>query len=83
MLDRERVLPEWLKTAASVIAAAVAAYWGIRIDLVGTMKDVSYLQDTARRHEVQIEKLRDDVTKASAMPQGPGVAGAGAALRAR
>ena len=59
MLDRERLLPEWIKTGLSIILASVSAYWAIRVDLAMTIKEVQFLQATAARHEAQIEKLRD------------------------
>jgi hypothetical protein len=87
MMDRERVFPEWIKTGLSIVMAAVSAYWGIRVDLAMTMKDVAYLQATAQRHEAAIERLRDGAAaQAAAAPvqsSGMGSMGAGAGLRAR
>lgn len=82
MLDRERVFPEWIKTGLSIMLASVSAYWAIRVDLAMTIKDVAFLQATAARHEVQIEKLRDAAAQAAGVQ--PGAApGAGAAIRPR
>lgn len=65
MLDRERVIPEWIKTGASIVLAAVSAYWAIKVDLAMTIKDVSFLQATAARHEAAIEKLRESAALAA------------------
>lgn len=48
-----------LKTAVSIFAAAAAAYGAIKVDLARTMGDVSYLQQTASRHEAAIDRLRE------------------------
>jgi hypothetical protein len=65
MLDRERVFPEWIKTGLSILLASVSAYWAIRVDLAMTIKDVSFLQATAARHEAAIEKLRESAALAA------------------
>lgn len=74
MLDRERVVPEWIKTGLSIVMAAISAYWAIRVDLAMTMKDVAYLRETAQRHESAIERLRDAAAQQQArQPDGMGL----------
>lgn len=51
-------MPDWIKTGASIVLAAGAAYLAIKVDLATTMKDVAYLQATVNRHEAVIEVLR-------------------------
>ena len=52
-------LMDLLKTGISIIAAAGAAYGAIKVDLARTMGDVSYLQQTASRHEAAIDRIRE------------------------
>lgn len=62
MTDKElgnTTLVDMLKTGVSIVAAAGAAYGAIKVDLARTMAEVSYLQQTAARHESAIERLRE------------------------
>ena len=62
-------MPEWVKTTASIILAAVSAYWAIRLDLAITIKDVAFLQATVVRHEAAIDKLRESAALKAAQSQ--------------
>lgn len=62
-------MPDWLRTGASIVLAAVSAYWAIRVDLAITIKDVAFLQATAARHEASIERLRDQAAAMQAAKQ--------------
>lgn len=50
---------QWLREAVTIIAAAGAAYMGIRVDLARNQIDIEYLKAQQVRIEMQIEKIRD------------------------
>ena len=54
---------QWLREAVTIIAAAGAAYMGIRVDLARNQLDIEYIKAQQVRIEIQIEKIRDGGVK--------------------
>lgn len=54
---------QWLREAVTIIAAAGAAYMGIRVDLARNQLDIDYLKAQQVRIEIQVEKIRDGGVK--------------------
>lgn len=54
---------QWLREAVTIIAAAGAAYMGIRVDLARNQLDIEYIKAQQVRIEMQIEKIRDGGVK--------------------
>ena len=54
---------QWLREAVTIIAAAGAAYMGIRVDLARNQLDIEYIKAQQVRIEIQIEKIRDNGVK--------------------
>lgn len=54
---------QWLREAVTIIAAAGAAYMGIRVDLARNQLDIEYIKAQQVRIEIQIEKIRDSGVK--------------------
>lgn len=54
---------QWAREAVTIIAAAGAAYMGIRVDLARNQIDIEYLKAQQVRIEIQIEKIRDNGVK--------------------
>lgn len=50
---------QWAREAATIIAAACAAYMGIRVDLTRHGADIEQLRAQTARIEAQVEKLRE------------------------
>ncbi len=57
--DNLETFANWAREAATIIAAAGAAYMGIRVDLARNQVDIENLRTTAARIESQVEKLRE------------------------
>lgn len=58
-VDRLDVVMTWAREAITIIAAAGAAYMGIRVDLARNQMDIEALKVQSVRLEGQIEKMRD------------------------
>lgn len=50
---------QWAREAATIIAAAGAAYMGIRVDLARNQLDIDNLKIQQAKIEAQVEKIRD------------------------
>jgi hypothetical protein len=50
---------QWAREAMTIIAAAGAAYMGIRVDLARNQADIENLRAQQTRIEIQVEKIRD------------------------
>lgn len=50
---------QWLREAVTIVAAAGAAYMGIRVDLARNQLDIDNLKIQQAKSEAQIEKLRE------------------------
>lgn len=57
---------QWAREAITIIAAAGAAYMGIRVDLARNQQDIDNLKISQSKIELQVEKLRDHNDKAGA-----------------
>jgi cell division protein FtsB len=56
-------MPEWLRQAATIIAAAVSAYLGIRVDVATLTAQMASVQAEVARHERAIERLNEQRAK--------------------
>lgn len=54
-----RAWVQWLREAVTIVAAAGAAYMGIRVDLARNQLDIDNLKIQQAKNEAQIEKLRE------------------------
>lgn len=52
-------LPEWLRQAATIIAAAASAYLGIRVDVATLTAQMASIQTEVARHERALERLSE------------------------
>lgn len=50
---------QWVREAVTIIAAAGAAYMGIRVDLARNQMDIDYLKQQQARIEAQVERMRE------------------------
>lgn len=50
---------QWAREAVTIIAAAGAAYMGIRVDLARNQLDIDNLKIQQARIETQVEKIRE------------------------
>ena len=50
---------QWAREAVTIIAAAGAAYMGIRVDLARNQMDIDNLKIQQTKMELQVEKLRE------------------------
>ena len=57
--DRGKDWVQWAREAATIIAAAGAAYMGIRVDLARNQMDIDNLKIQQAKIEVQVEKIRE------------------------
>lgn len=57
--DRGKDWVQWAREAATIIAAAGAAYMGIRVDLARNQLDIDNLKIQQAKIEAQVEKIRD------------------------
>jgi len=57
--DAGRAWVQWLREAVTIVAAAGAAYMGIRVDLARNQLDIDNLKIQQAKSEAQIEKLRE------------------------
>jgi hypothetical protein len=57
--DHIETITNWAREAATIIAAAGAAYMGIRVDLARNQSDIEMLKIQQVKIEAHIEKIRD------------------------
>ena len=50
---------QWAREAVTIIAAAGAAYMGIRVDLARNQMDIDNLKVQQSKIELQVEKIRE------------------------
>lgn len=70
-------MPDWLKTAISIVLAAVSAYMAIKVDLTKAIQDLENVKQTSARHEAAIERLRDRAEAEAAAARAAAAAVAG------
>ncbi len=57
--DHAKDWVQWAREAVTIIAAAGAAYMGIRVDLARNQFDIDNLKLQQTKLEVQVEKIRE------------------------
>ncbi len=57
--DHSKDWVQWAREAVTIIAAAGAAYMGIRVDLARNQMDIDNLKLQQSKIEAQVEKIRE------------------------